>query len=285
MSNGTTSIQAKADAIVAQDVAQGRPGKPAAAAQPKPGCGWPLFLVLVVLFGAGAGFGISDLLGIGSKTAAGTQTSPDNPVPVNAQQPDMTTVAANPMYNGPAFGVIQFTCNGNLRPYPVTGPLMLGGGMLHLQPQQTSPFNGTLTPTFMVNATGDSGTLTGTLVNGNNQTLMLVTQDTFFPCVGGPFPFIFQIQSDLNLAPMVTKGLSVADQIAAQVLIANTRYCPFCGEPIFPWWLFALFLGTGLVSSTAFSLWWWHYKLRRTFGDDDYYSPAPRRGFRGDFPL
>lgn len=271
----STPAQTVASSIVAQDVAQGRPGKPATSLPQKPGCGWLLFLLIVGFFGTGAGLGLGYLLGGGNNTGTLRVGYPDTPIPLVPQPQDMTTVAANPTYNGPEFGVIQFTCNGIPRSYPVTGPLILGNGQFSLTPQQTSPFNGTLSPTFMVNATGDSGTLSGTLVSGNNQSLMLVTQDRFFPCVGGPFPFQFQIQSDLNLTPMVTKGPSLADQIAAAVLINNTRVCSQCGEPIFPWFLFGLLLATGVVSMAAYTLWWRHFKIRGYFDDDDDYHLYP----------
>jgi len=65
-------------------------------------------------------------------------------------------------------------------------------------------------------AGGDSGMLTGMITGNPVLMLSLVTQDTGFPCTGGPFPFDVQLQMPVSgTTPSITHAVPLTDVVGA----------------------------------------------------------------------
>jgi hypothetical protein len=153
------------------------------------------------------GFGLGYLLS-GHEPATVAATQPVAPVAVTTvptPTPAATTIPPNPTYSGPVQVHIDLPCNPNLN---TPGMLQMGGGKFSLTTQFTSPFAGTVGSNLAVKASGDSGTITGTLASGQTQNFQLVTTDPGFGCTGGPFPFTVALTSPLNTAPSTSTSPS-----------------------------------------------------------------------------
>lgn len=140
-------------------------------------------------------------------------------VPTPTPTPSVTTTPPNPTYSGPVQVHIDLPCNPNLN---TPGMLQLGGGKLSLTTQFTSPFAGSVGPDLAVKASGDSGTITGTLVSGQTQTFSLVTTDPGFGCTGGPFPFTVALTSPLNTAPTTSTSPASGNGVPLGSHISNS---------------------------------------------------------------
>jgi hypothetical protein len=220
MSGGTgANVEASADRIAARDVQEGRPGKTAAPAK------WPWWAAVAGGAALVAGL-LAFVLGLlFSGHAGGTVTpaTPDNPVAVTPEKPETTTTSVSPSYNGPVQGQVVFVCSGNPATYPFNGQVQLVNGTFSLSSPQMSVFNGTVAASNLaLNASGASGTLSGTLTSGSKQTLSLTTQDTGFPCIGGPYPFGFTLATPIDTTPKTSTGAPLSGVINPLQLAGNT---------------------------------------------------------------
>ena len=218
-----TPIEALAEQVVAQDIVDGRPDKgPWMDPPPEEGCGCCLWVVLtvavcIVIVVAVAIVGYATANNGGGTVVA---TPPTSAVPATAQAPETVTTPANPTYNGSVQMVVQTNNGQQNNGFAVPAQLQLGAGSFALTPAGVPPFNGTVGPGFAVSATGQGGTLTGTLTDGTTQNLTLTTQS--LPCPGGSCPAMLLLNTPLSTQPTVSQGVPLGDTISTPVNVTGS---------------------------------------------------------------
>jgi hypothetical protein len=281
----TPPIVGLADSIVRQDVVDGRPGKTiappvvyvplvdviestgdAATETPAPEVPGPpsispwwrscccllLAIALIVLVGDGA-------IGYLTWHEPSRLTSldiPDFPVSIVPQKPDVSTVPGSSTFNGTSQMTLHYTCGTQASQLALPALLQIGSGRFFLDPQGIPPFDGTLSSANAINAPGQLGTVTGTLVSGQTENLTLTTGN--FPCKG-VFPLTLQLPTALNLGGGSTTGPPLASTFGGNVAFDSTPMGGSSGARDVPW---ILIIG-GVVLDLIAILLARRYPLRR----------------------
>jgi hypothetical protein len=171
---------------------------------------------------------------------------PDFPVSIIPQKPDVQTIPGNAGFTGSAPMTVHFTCGNQSNQFVLPAQLQIGSGRFFLDPQGVPPFDGTVSSANAVNAPGQLGTVTGTLANGQTQSLTLTTDN--FPCKG-VFPLMLQLPTPLNLSGSTTTGPPLASSINGNVAIDSTSSGGTSGGRDVPWLLIAI--GVILIGLSA----------------------------------
>jgi hypothetical protein len=157
---------------------------------------------------------------------------PDFPVSIVPQKPDVSTVPGTAGFNGTSQMTLHYTCGNQSNQFTLPAQLQIGSGHFFLDPQGIPPFDGTVSSANAVNASGQLGTVSGTLATGQTENLTLTTAN--FPCKG-VFPMTLQLPTPLSLGGGTITGPPLASSISGNVAVDSTSSGGGSGMRDVPW--------------------------------------------------